>query len=318
MSLLIVIVNYRTADLTIDCLRSLEPEVCGLAKTRVAITDNGSPDDSPARIAAAVASHGWQDWATFVPLARNGGFAYGNNEAIRPALAGPSPPEYVLLLNPDTVMRPGALRPLLDFAAEHPRAGIIGSRLEDPDGTPQSSAFRFPSLLGEVENALRLGLATRLLHRWCVAPPPAAACHQTDWVAGASMLIRREVFDEIGLLDEGYFMYFEEVDFCRRARAAGWTCWYEPASRVVHLVGQASGVTDPKLRRRRPAYWFESRRRYFLGHHGWAYAALSDAAWAAAYAAWRCRRFVQRKTDRDPPRLLSDFLWHSTLVRGFR
>lgn len=318
MTLLIVIVNYRTADLTIDCLRSLEPEVRAQPGTRVVVTDNASGDDSPARIAAAVAENGWQEWATFVPLTNNGGFACGNNEAIRPALAGPAPPEYVLLLNPDTVVRPGALRPLLDFAAAHQQAGIIGSRLEDPDGSPQCSAFRFPSLLGEVESGLRLGIATRLLRRWCVAPPAESSSHQADWVAGASMLIRREVFEQIGLLDEDYFMYYEEVDFCRRARAAGWTCWYEPASRVVHLVGQASGVTDPRQRRRRPAYWFESRRRYFVRHHGWAYAALSDAAWATAYVVWRCRRFLQRKADRDPPRLLSDFLWHSTIVRGFR
>jgi GT2 family glycosyltransferase len=316
MKLLIVIVNFRTAGLTIDCLRSLEPEVAARPGTRVIVTDNCSGDHSLAQLQEAITNSGWQSWVELRPLERNGGFAYGNNEAVRAALNGRSPPEFFLLLNPDTVVRPGALDPLVDLLRQNPQVGIIGSRLEDPDGTVQRSAFRFPSLLGELEDALRLGLATKVLQRWRVAPPAASVRHATDWVAGASMLVRREVFERIGLLDEAFFMYYEEVDFCRRAGLAGWSCWYEPASRVVHLVGQASGVTDRKQRRRRPAYWFESRRRYFQKHHGMVYTALADVAWAGGYFLWRCRRFVQRKEDRDPPHLLSDFVRQSTLVRG--
>ncbi len=130
-------------------------------------------------------------------------------------------------------------------------------------------------------------------------------------------MIRREVFEAVGLLDEAYFMYFEEVDFCLRAARAGWRCWYVPASRVVHLVGQSSGVTDPRLRKRRPAYWFESRRRYFVKNHGAVVAMLADAAWAAGFAVWRVRRFLQRRQDNDPPKLLLDFIRHSVFVRGF-
>src|SRR4051812_41551380 len=142
MRVLIVIVNYRSADLAVDCLRSLAPEVRALggpAAARVVVTDNASGDDSVPRLTAAVRDNGWGDWATVRPLARNGGFAYGNNEAIRPALAAANPadkPEYVLLLNPDTRVRPGAVRALLDFMDADPQAGLAGSRLEDPDGTP--------------------------------------------------------------------------------------------------------------------------------------------------------------------------------------
>ncbi|HEX4131713.1 MAG TPA: glycosyltransferase family 2 protein [Pirellulales bacterium] len=318
MSLLIVIVNYRTADLAIDCLRSLDPEVRSLPGARVVVADNASPDDSVARLESAVASHGWSEWAAVRRLQRNGGFAYGNNEVLREALRRLNCPDLFLLLNPDTVVRPGALRALVEAAMKHPKIGIFGSRLEHPDGAPQCSAFRFPSLPGELDDALRLGLVSRLLRRWCVAPPPRGERHPADWVAGASMLVRREVFDSIGLLDERYFMYYEEVDFCRRARAARWACSYEPSSRVVHLVGQASGVTDRTQRRRRPAYWFDSRRRYFLKHHGRTYTALTDFAWAAGFFAWRCRRWVQRKVDCDPPSLLADFIRHSSLVRGFK
>jgi N-acetylglucosaminyl-diphospho-decaprenol L-rhamnosyltransferase len=316
-SLLIVIVNYRTANLTIDCLRSLEAEVQSVPNASVIVTDNCSGDDSCKILAEAIAVQGWQDWVTLQPLLRNGGFSFGNNEAFRAALDSSAPPEFFLLLNPDTVVRPGALRSLLDFLISHPAVGILGSRLEDLDGTAQRSAFRFPSILGELEDGLRLGLATRLLQRWCVAPPSQPRNHPADWVAGASMLVRRQVLEEIGLLDEGYFMYYEEVDFCRRAREVGWECWYQPASRVVHLVGQSSGVTDRKQRRRRPAYWFDSRRNYFLKHHGRAYALLADLVWAAGYSLWRCRRFLQRKEDTDPPLLLVDFIRHSSWVRGF-
>jgi GT2 family glycosyltransferase len=123
----------------------------------------------------------------------------------------------------------------------------------------------------------------------------------------------------VGLLDDRYFMYFEETDFCLRARRAGWTCWYVPASRVVHLVGQCSGVTDKSQpARRRPVYWFDSRRRYFVKNHGAVYALLADVAWTAGASVYRVRRLVQRKPDTDPPNFLTDFLRRSTLAQGFK
>lgn len=314
--LAIIIVNYRTAGLTIDCLRSLEGQVRQLG-AKVCVTDNQSGDDSVDRIGAAIAANGWSDWAMLTPLERNGGFAYGNNAAVKVLMREADPPDYILLLNPDTLAREGAPAELMEFMEKHPRVGIAGSRLEDPDGTPQRSAFRFHTIASEFEGGVRLGFVSRLLKKKLVAPPVSDGVCQTQWLAGASMMIRREVFEQVGLLDEAYFMYFEEVDFCLRAARAGWECWYVPASRVVHLVGQASGVTDPRLRKRRPAYWFESRRRYFVKNHGAAVALLADAAWATGFALWRVRRFLQRRQDNDPPKLLMDFIRHSVFVRGF-
>jgi hypothetical protein len=229
----------------------------------------------------------------------------------------PSKPDFVLLLNPDTIIRPGAIKTLLDFMIANPKAGITGSRLEDPDGTPQRSAFRFHSIAGEFERGMRMGLVTKLLASKIIAPPVRDEPHECDWVAGASMMVRREVFESAGLMDESYFMYFEEVDFCLAARRKGWSCWYVPASRVVHLVGAVSQLSDArKHRKRRPAYWFESRRRYFVKNHGWLYAAMADLAYLAAHSFWRLRRFVQRKEDTDPPRLLIDSLAHSVFIRS--
>lgn len=313
-TVLVVIVNYRTAGLVIDCLHSLEPEVAGHARARVVVTDNDSGDDSIPRLEAAVRDRGWGAWVEVRALGRNGGFASGNNAAIRPALASAEPPRYVWLLNPDTVARRGALGALVDFLEARPDVGLVGSRLEDPDGTPQRSAFRFPSVLGELEGGLRLGPTTKLLARWVSAPTVPEAAGRADWVSGASLMVRREVFEAVGLLDEDYFMYYEEVDLCLRARRAGWPCWYVPASRVVHLVGRSSGVSDRSPSRGRlPRCWFESRRRYFLRNLGAARTVLADLAWTSGFATYRVRQAIQRKPDHDPERLLRDFLRHNFL-----
>jgi GT2 family glycosyltransferase len=318
VKLLIVIVNYRTADLTIDAVASLASEIDSVAPARVVVVDNASGDGSADRIEAAIAEHGWK-YARLVRSDRNGGFSYGNNLGLKAGTEDGDRPAYLLLLNPDTVVRPGALAALVEFMDAHRQVGIAGSRLEHPDGTPQTSCFRFHSILSELEAGVRLGPISRLLSRWMVSPGvPDKAC-RVDWVAGASMIIRDRVLDAVGFLDEEYFMYFEEVDFCLRANRAGWPCWYVPESRVVHLVGQASGVTDPRQSaKRRPGYWFDSRRRYFLRNLGPVKAGLADMAWATGFALWRARRIVQRKPDNDPEKLLSDFVRHSVFAKGFQ
>jgi GT2 family glycosyltransferase len=298
-------------------LHSLVDEVRSLPGTSVVVSDNASGDGSVEQIGAAIETEGWGDWASLLPLEHNGGYAKGNNAAIARSLQSTNPPPYFLLLNPDTIVRPGALQVLVDFMDEHPDVGIAGSRLEDPDGTLQCSAFRFHNVLSELDFGLSLGVVSKLLSKWVVAPPVSEETCQTDWVAGASMIVRREVFSSAGLLDEKYFMYFEEVDFCLRANKLGWPCWYVPKSRVVHLVGQSSGVTDTKRTPTRlPGYWFDSRRRYFLKNHGWLYAALADAARVFGFTLWRLRRVIQRKPDKDPPRLLGDLLLNSVFFKG--
>ena len=312
----VIILNYRTPELTVACLHSLVAESESFPEFHVVVVDNDSQDSSVETISAAIAEQDW-DWVSFMPLAQNGGYASGNNAAIRPALALEHPPQYFHILNPDTVVQPDAIRTLVDFMEQHPEAGIAGSRLQDPDGTPQCSAFRFPNLLGEIESGLRLGPVSKLLAGWRVVQPVPAANAQTDWVAGASMIVRRQVFETAGLMDDAYFLYYEEVDFCLAAARAGWSCWYVPASRVVHYVGKSTGVSDTKQARKRlPAYWFDSRRRYFVKNYGQPYAVLSEVSLAASYAVWRMRRALQRKPDLDPPHFLVDLLRNSTLVKG--
>jgi GT2 family glycosyltransferase len=316
VNLLVIIVNYRTADLTVDALASLEPEMTGVAPAQVVVVDNDSGDGSFERISACIAAKNWESWASVLAAGRNGGFASGNNFGRARALGRWSAPKYVHLLNPDTVVRPGALTALVAFMDAHAAVGIAGSRLEDAAGVPQRSAFRFPSVLSELEAAARLGPLSRLLTRWVVAPPISETACESDWVSGASMIVRREVFDTVGALDERYFMYYEEVDFTWRARRAGWKCWYVPASRVVHLAGRSSGVTDPRqTRRRRPDYWFDSRRRYMLTHLGRRGAVLADLACAVGHVTLLARCAIERRQSDTPDRFLRDFARHSVLLK---
>lgn len=316
-ALLVVIVNYRTAALVVNGLRALATELRDHPGAQVVVVDNDSGDGSAERIAAAIDAEGWDGWARLQRAPLNGGFAYGNNLAIRPALASATPPDWIWLLNPDTEVRPGALAALLDFLRAHPRAGIAGSRFELADGTPWPHAFRFPSLLGELSAALRFGPVTALLRRWSVLLTMGEQPERVDWLPGASLLLRRAVFESVGLMDEDYFLYYEETDFCLQAARAGWTCWHVPASRVMHIAGQSTGVTGAQAGLRRlPAYWFESRRRYFVKNHGRLYAAATDLLWAAGFLLWRLRRRLQRKPDPDPPGLFGDLLRHSALWRG--
>lgn len=262
----VVIVNYRTGRLAVDCLASLEGQVDDLRGGRVIVADNQSGDDSLDVLAAAVAARSWSAWVEIVALPRNGGFGAGNNAGIARAREIAPGFHSVILLNPDTLARAGLVAALaghLDAVAD---AGIAGAAIESETGAAAVSAHAMPSPLGELEGSAELGLLSRLLSRYVVSPPPRGVSHACDWVSGACMAIRREVLDTVGLFDEGFFLYFEEVDLCRRAARAGWRCWFVAEARVVHFEGASTGIKAP--RRPLPAYWFASRRRFFLKAHG--------------------------------------------------
>jgi N-acetylglucosaminyl-diphospho-decaprenol L-rhamnosyltransferase len=142
---------------------------------------------------------------------------------------------------------------------------------------------------------------------------------QVGWVAGALMIIRRSVTDDIGLMDESYFLYYEETDFSLRALRAGWPTWHVPASRAVHFVGQLTGIqsSDPRPKRR-PTYLFESRRRYFILNHGLVYALVVDAGVVVGNLLWTLRRLIARKPDTNPPYWIRDIVRLGAWGRGGR
>lgn len=317
---LVVIVNYRVGHLVVDTLRSLQDEVHaqGVQVADVVVVDNQSGDDSVAVMRRAIAEQGWGLWARVVESPVNGGFAYGNNLAVREALEAGHRYDYFWLLNPDTIARPGSLGILASFLDDHPRAGLAGSGVEeDAEGTRWPFAFRFHNLVSEFDQALKFGLVSKLLSRWSVARRMGESSAQAEWLSGCSLMVRREVFEQVGLMDDGFFLYYEETDFCRRAAASNWERWYVPASRVYHMAGKSTGVSgEGALQRRVPAYWFESRRRYFYKHHGRAYAMATDLLWIIGHACWQLRRRLQGVPDRDPPHYFEDFVRHSALLNA--
>jgi GT2 family glycosyltransferase len=317
--LLVIIVNYRTPLLAMDCLRSLAGEVADNPDMRVVVVDNDSQDGSADIIARGIADQGFGAWSALARSPRNGGFAYGNNYGLAAAIDGGTPlgaiaPEYVWLLNPDTYVRPGAVAEIVRFLDSHPSVGIAGTGVENEDGSVWLSAFHFPTVWSEIDHALAFGPFTRLISRYAALYPPSDAPRSVEWVSGASLLIRYDVIRELGFLDEGYFMYYEETDYCLAAARAGVECWQVPSSRVVHLLGKASGVTGAEAHvRRRPHYWFASRERYYRKNHGAAYWHMVNVLWCALYPLGTFGRWLRRNPRRDPPHLWWDLFRYGYL-----
>ncbi|HEY1685653.1 MAG TPA: glycosyltransferase family 2 protein [Tepidisphaeraceae bacterium] len=320
MRLLIVIVCYKVVDLTISCLHSLSREVALLPGVKVAVCENGTGGDAFERLERVINENGWGSWVELTSVMPNRGFTGGNNHLLEPAMQAEDKPEYLLLLNADTEIYAGALHELLKFMDEHPRVGIAGSQLLWPDGGIGPSPFQFEGIVSQLNHGLRLGIVRKLLRRWIDAPDKSRT-GPVDWVSGACMIIRREVMEKIGTLDEGYFTYFDDIDYCLNARRAGYEVWYVTTSKVMHLEGASTQVkysSDDKPLPRRAGYWFDARRRFFLKNYGAIYAALCDAAFITGLALWGIRRRIQRKRDEFPQSFLTDAIRHSVFLNGFK
>jgi GT2 family glycosyltransferase len=316
----VVIVSYKSTDLIVDALASLATEIADVpGGAEVEIWENSTDPNEARRLEAALVQNGWTGWAKARSSYRNLGFTGGNNAIIRPALAGSRPPDLVFLLNPDTIVRPGALRALIEFMDRCPAAGIAGSGLEDLEGNRRSTAFRFLRPLTEFEAAAGLGPITRLVGRHARTGPLPSEPVRTDWTSGAALMVRREVFEQIGLLDEGLFTYFDDIDLCMRAARAGWETWSVPESRIVHLMGQTTGVGRKDLPPKRlPEYFLEARRYFWLKSYGPIRTALADLGRAAGMCLARVRNRLQGRASKRPPFELRDSLRHSVFMKGFR
>lgn len=301
LRLAVVVLNYKTPGLVADCLATLESEL-DPARDAAIVVDNCSGDGSADEIERTIAQRGWGAWARLVRSPVNGGFSAGNNVGMRSAEA-----EFYLLLNSDTLVRPGAIGELLRAAAENPGAGLIGPRLEWPDLAPQNSCFRDKSVWSELIAGAQSGPITKLLASRDVSmgvfDEPVAA----DWVSFACVLVRHSVVDAIGLMDEGYFMYFEDADYCRKARRAGFGVLHWPGARVVHLRGGSAPVkSNAAARKRLPEYYYASRTRYFVTFGGRALLIAANAAWSLGWLVALARRVAQGRRIGTPRRALLD------------
>lgn len=313
MKLLGIIVNYRTFEMTMEAARGLASATAQMPSARFVIVDNDSQDGSFEKLKEAVSRERWSARAEVIASPHNGGFGYGNNFAIRRNLASSDPADYFYLLNSDAIPRPDAVEKLVDFMDNHAYAGIAGSYVHGMDDGPHQTAFRFPTLVSEFEEQAQTGPISKLLSDWIVALPIPERTREVEWTAAVSMIVRREVFERVGLFDETFFLYFEETDLCRRAALAGYPTYYVRESEVAHLGSASTGMKDPS--RRVPSYWFAARRHYLQKHHGERYLRGANAAWLCGRALRKLRRAIELRRDRARPYEMVDFIAHNLLPR---
>ncbi|WP_308918147.1 glycosyltransferase [Jannaschia sp. LMIT008] len=315
----VVVVNYRIADLVIDGVQSVVDRDHGGREVTVHVVDNASGGTDVGRLRAAHAARGWGTQVTIRAEAVNHGFGRGNDVVIRPLLAGSRPPDAVMLLNPDARLDNEAVDILARALEDDARAGVVGPAIVGPGGAPVPAAFRFPTAASEFSDTLNLGfVARRLAHRSQIL----AADHPggpVDWVSGAAAMMRADALRDLNGFDPDFFLYYEEVDLMRRARAAGWRCLYVPEARVLHEEGVSTGVTDKAWAvPRRPAYFYESWALYHRKAAGRAGALGRAAARAAGAVGNRALGSLPRRRSIVPERFLRDFWRHAVrpLLRG--
>ncbi|WP_276150592.1 MULTISPECIES: glycosyltransferase family 2 protein [unclassified Sulfitobacter] len=302
---LVVLLNYRTAEMT---LRAAAAALADMPQgAELVIVDNASGDGSAAVLGNAITERGWdaQGRVRLIPSPVNGGFGAGNNIGFKAGMSDGSQPDYFYVLNSDAFPDQGCLRGLIHHLETTPKAGMVGSHVRGEDDAPHTTAFRFPSIAGEFEAAARTGPITRLFKSSVVAPALPQEPTSVDWVAGASVLMRSRMLQEIGVFDETFFLYFEETDLCKRAAVAGWECWYLPQVGVVHIGSVSTGMKEWQ---RIPDYWFASRRHYFVKNHSRAYAAVALMAKLAGGAIHHLRCRVSGAPPQDPPGFNRDLL----------
>jgi GT2 family glycosyltransferase len=247
----VIVLNWNTRNLLAQCLRSLQLQESGLSQLEVIVVDNGSTDGSLGLVRTSFPH------VRVIANSANRGFSEANNQGIQAATG-----RYVLLLNSDTVVMEGALGALVTYADNHPGVGVVGPKLLNPDGTLQPSGGRLPTpasitlellLLDRLRERPRYGTRRDYSH-------PA----DVDEVSGAAMLIRHEVIRQIGGLDEKFTFGYEDVDFCLRARHAGWRIHYVPEARIVHEWGASRRAAQASTTLSAIA----GQRYYFRKHYG--------------------------------------------------
>ncbi len=307
----IVTVTYNSENFIEDFLASVCTQLNHSALTmHLFIVDNDSSDDTLRIARSFIDRHGLSESVTLVPQNENLGFGTGCNLGVEAAKN--VNPRYYWFLNPDTQVFPDTGIELINFFRVHKAADFVGSRLVDQRNIPRPSAFRFPSITSEFCRAIRLGFIDRLAPGGQIAMPVSSLPHSADWLTGASFMVKADVFEQLGGFDPAYFLYFEEVDLFYRARQNGFSCWFNPHSSVYHFAGGSTGISSQrKSAKRRPQYWFDSRRYFYCKNYGRLYFALCDLAAMTGLALWKLRLLLQHKDSRDPPGLLQDIAANS-------
>jgi len=316
-SVRVIIVNYNSARLALECVRSVLEHSGENDRVGITVVENGSTDDSKEILNAAFSGCPALESVRYVDAVRNGGFGAGCNFGIRETLSRNERPDFWWLLNPDALVSAGTLDALVRVMREDSRAGIVGGSLVNWRGELMTACGPDFSPLGEFLTSAQV---RSLLRRYASSiPPEHPPSERTEpgWVCGANMLIRAAALDDISGFDEDFFLYYEDADLCRGMRDAGWRVLHEPAARVVHAVGKSTQVP---VAGRWPQYIFDSRCRYFSKHLGRWGLIKADICWIAGWAIRGVGRWwsMGRSAPQFPERFAADLLWTDlrSLVRA--
>lgn len=251
----IIIVSWNVVDLLVACLDSILRAGSFRAEMEIIVVDSASEDETVATVRERYPQ------VKLLAQRENVGFTRGNNVGLEEAQG-----EYFLLLNPDTEVIGDALTQMVSYLRAHDDVGVVGAHTLNTDGTHQSTRRRFPTFLTAIFEStwLQPYAPKKLLDHYYAADIADDAVADVDWVQGSALMTRRAVYQQLGGLDEGYVMYSEELDWCRRAKAAGWRVVYLGTAQVTHHGGKSS----EQIAARRHIHFQESKLRYFNKYHG--------------------------------------------------
>lgn len=281
MDLSIILVSWNVRDLLRQCLESIRQQSFDYApvadppadpagprganprgagddrgRTEIIVVDNASTDGTVEMLRAEFPD------VRVIANSENVGFTRGNNQALAQTQR-----HYLFLLNPDTELRPGALQTLIVYMDAHPRVGMVGPKLVQADGSLQSSRRRFPTLATAFFESTKLQQwvpRNRILTRYYMLDTSDDVAQEVDWITGSAMFVRREVYEQVGGFDEGFFMYSEELDWCYRVKKAGWQIVYLPSVQIVHHGGKSS----EQVLAQRDIHFHSSKVRFFRKYRG--------------------------------------------------
>lgn len=302
------VINYRTAEMTLDCVRSVLAEIAradlGADAIHVVVVDNNSGDGSVERIAGWIAEQTPPVPVTLVKSTENSGYSGGHNLGMAAIRA-----ESHLILNSDALLKPGFFTALSEARTRHPEAGLIVPRLEGEDGVGQINCFRFAGPASELIRGAATGPVTKLLKRHEVALTLAPADAQIEWASFACILLNGRMVDQIGPMDEGYFLYYEDSEYCLRARRAGWHIVRAPDAVAIHFRGGSGPVKElARARKRAPEYYYRSRSRFLTQAHGKAGLLAANLAWCLGRGIAQMRRLMGKPVPQATENEASD-LW---------
>ncbi|HSI33544.1 MAG: glycosyltransferase family 2 protein [Phycisphaerae bacterium] len=307
-NLLIVILNYRTPRLTVDCLRSLQDKLDEVPGTKAIVVENGSADGSADTIARAIADNNWSDWAELLALADNRGFAGGNNAALDLLNTDPRFKEtpWVLLLNSDTLIHPGALRYCHEMMQAEPTVGVMSCQLLNADGSLQNVTRDFPTPVKQAVCSFGLPWTWPRRFKWAdiydISDDLLKQKRDVDWLGGAFMFMRRTALDQIGGgLDHSFFFYGEDIEFCHRFHKHGWRVHYDPTVAITHIGGSSSDPTrvSGKLKN---IYMWQARYQVQKKCYGHAAAWLIRGCDVLALGLKKAKMLITGKRRSDPDR----------------